>query len=189
MEWNGCSAGAEWATIAQVIRAKFVESLSDARQSVKSTLAMYYYGYRTNDGTWPMFDSQRFVPVISPVQGWQYPAAVPNFEPLWKMQAASIAAEQIQELSDEVERLRQQLSSAQRTVDVERLVEVLVAIVRSVDLRHGDQSLVDAYRAGLVEYRDGDSPDERPAFRALVLAALGMEVHRGEQEAPTTATC
>jgi hypothetical protein len=78
-----------------------------------------YYGYRTNDGKWLMREGQRFVPVISEVQGWQYPPAVPDAEPLWKMQAASIAAEQIQELTAEVEQLRQQLSSAQPIVDVE----------------------------------------------------------------------
>jgi hypothetical protein len=77
-----------------------------------------YYGYRTNDGKWLMFDSVRFVPVIAPVQGWQYPPAVPGAEPLWKMQAASIAAEQIQELTAEVERLRQQLSSATAMLEI-----------------------------------------------------------------------
>jgi hypothetical protein len=53
-----------------------------------------YYGYRTNKGEWLMYDSVRFVPVIAPVMGWQHLPTVPGATPLWKMQAASIAAEQ-----------------------------------------------------------------------------------------------
>jgi hypothetical protein len=105
------------------------------------------------------------------------------------------AAEQIQELTAEVEWLRQQLSSAQRTVDVERLVEALTSFVTGSDARRlewHDPRLAEAYRAAGQTAMDQGIDFElaqRAGFRALVLAALGMEVHRGEQEAPTTATC
>ena len=104
-----------------------------------------------------------------------------TLRPLWKMQVASIAAEQIQELSAEVERLRQQLSSTQATLDGERLVDAVYRLAVGSTRRDGPQlAYVETF------YFDPDSA-QKAGVRTLVLAALGMEVHRGEQEAPATA--
>jgi hypothetical protein len=74
--------------------------------------------------------------------------------------------------------LRQQLSSAQPTLDVERLVDAVGVLMDS------GQIVDPALRGAFI-----CAADETPGsgIRALVLAALGMEVSSGKQEAPAAA--
>ena len=73
--------------------------------------------------------------------------------------------------------IAQQKAVAEAAPDIERLVESLATMCRSIDLRYGDQTLADAYRAG---WNAADTADlsfdeaKRQSFRALILAALGM---------------
>jgi hypothetical protein len=76
------------------------------------------------------------------------------------------------------------VAAAGAGLDVERLVDVLHDITRSVDLRWGDQRLVDHYRAAFDaadEAGDARTISMRAGMRALVLAALGIEPALDEQ--------
>jgi hypothetical protein len=157
-----------------------------------------YYGYRTVDGKWLMFDSQRFVPVISPVQGWQYPPAVPDHTPLWKAQAASIAAEQIQELTAEVEQLRRQMSSATTMLEAgSGWIPVNERLPKNAT--EGDEFMVTTAGGWVMaaEFRDGDfqfyNADEcfysANATHWMERPAPAQEVRREAEAEATTATC